>query len=253
MEGMAGPLRDDHDAALARADALQVELDVQRKQDEALQAELADAKEQLAAARARLAQVAPESEPVVLPPRRPMAGLAALGGLIMVGGLLAASHSQQPDDPAPFQPIDVSQGELAALHAQIPPMPLHADLLVVDGLAQEVAGQPVAELVARDVRLDGTLDPGGRVEIWIAKPDATSHTYGTSWSSTDGQSWTGAAITTPIAGAMTWPTCSISDVLRRYAPDDHATVTARWTGDVWRWTYEGAQGAPATFDDDCGH
>jgi hypothetical protein len=182
------PLRDDHDAAIARADALQRELDQERASDSAQAERLGHAEKELAAARERLVRAeaelerarrearprpasAPSSSPASagIAPSSAASGNAARSGWLFAGGLVAVllicgglvSLCHQGDR------TEDTSGSLPDPAAPSPPTPpFVADTLVGEGLAR-LGGSYVLETIAIEyVRSDGTLDPTyGRISV----------------------------------------------------------------------------------------
>ena len=185
------PHRDDHDAAIARADALQRELDHERASDgeqkarlEQAEKELASAKERLSSAEAELQRARREARPgpgaaspsaspsaqsvsgspVPQPPSR--AGLLFGGALLAVflicGGLVIVCSSHEPGE----DPGGTAREAAEAQQRPAPTPPFVADTLVAEGLSQ-LGGDHLLQSISIDyVRPDGTLDPTyGRIAV----------------------------------------------------------------------------------------
>ncbi|HKE14819.1 MAG TPA: hypothetical protein VKB80_08155 [Kofleriaceae bacterium] len=189
------PLRDDHDAAIARADALQRELDRERASDgeqqerlEQAEKELASARERLASAEAELQRARREARPgpgatppasssqvssaqsassAPVPQASSRVGLLFGGALLSVflicGGLVSLCSSHEPGE----DPGDTARE--AAEAAQSPPRPTPpfvADMLVAEGMARLGSNYLVQSVSIDYVRPDGTLDPTyGRISV----------------------------------------------------------------------------------------
>ena len=170
------PLRDDHDAALARADALQVELDRERNAHtqqgdriEGLERELREARLRLERAEETLGDLKPRKSieadnPRVDPPPESNGGARAGymlgGGLLVVAMIIAlawcanrSGSESQPAEPAP------------------PTGPFVPDRLNEEGFARISADLKLNKLEVDYVQTDGTLDAThGRIRIETRKP-----------------------------------------------------------------------------------
>jgi len=185
------PLRDDHEAAIARADALQAELDRERARDREqdaevarLEAELTAARERLARAEEALAKLRPRRAPEP-PPRRapeppphratavaaadrepppkelglPRPAMVAVGGVFVICILLASialtSRRKRHEEAPPAPPAG----------------PFVADQLIPEGMKMIAESERFAELHVDYVGSDGVLDPmHGRISILTQRP-----------------------------------------------------------------------------------
>ena len=166
-------LRDDHDAALARADALQTELDRERsahaEQSERIQkleAELREARTRLERAEETLGGIKPRKpldvDRAPPQPEDPSAkiglALVAIVAVIGIGIALAKCNNGESSESA------------ATSERTRPKEPFVADVLMKEGLPRVDGELLVSELAFDYVRPDGTLDPThGRVSITTKK------------------------------------------------------------------------------------
>jgi hypothetical protein len=171
------PHRDDHDAALARADALQAELDRERASHAeqgdriaALERELREARNRLEKAEATLGDIKPKKpapSPVFTdepPPQEHDEGTAKIGlviGVIVMGiiAALAMAKCQTAERRGDAPPLEPSEKP-----------PFVADTLMKRGL-ERLGGEMLLDEIAFDyVKSDGTLDEThGRVRIETRK------------------------------------------------------------------------------------
>jgi hypothetical protein len=170
------PLRDDHDAALARADALQAELDRERAAHAEQSERIGELERELAAARARLERAEealgdikprkpvdadrPPREPERMPDeaRAKLGMMGAIGLLLAIAMGIALCARNRGDDPGAAKATDP---------VAVPQPPFVADVLVREGMARLTDD----DLVVSDIHIDyigadGTLDPThGRITI----------------------------------------------------------------------------------------
>ena len=182
------PLRDDHEAAIARADALERELEQERAKDreetqrvERLEADVAAARERITRAESELAALRAKRKPEpAAPPVRPVrpvrpdpapiapherkgspVGMLVFGiGVIVTFVLVFAIASRGRDDadegPPPPEP---------------PKPPFVAATIVAEGLLKVPANLRLGTIVVDYVGPDGLLDPTyGRVVIETERP-----------------------------------------------------------------------------------
>ena len=166
------PLRDDHDAALARADALATGLERERASQAEQAGRLAMLQAELVAARTRLTRAEDElgklKPPVVrastpvpksssaTPPHAdpPVVRVAIVVALLGIGVAGVVRGQPGPD-------IEESDSRPAA-----PVPPFVADQLVDDGIARLPQMLRLRQIAIAFVREDGTLDPmHGRITI----------------------------------------------------------------------------------------
>jgi hypothetical protein len=271
------PHRDDHDAALNRADALQAELDRERtahaQQGDRigqLERELREARTRLERAESTLGDLKPRKpvEPTP-PPPAPDATPTGGGSIVVLGVgivLLIVAFGvcvARKKDGTEYHPEPVA-----------PKGPSVANQLIPDGLARVSSELLVAKIAVDYVDLNGTLDPShGRITIETRKPKEPKppddpnrptgappdhepmigmmmgHCPSQYWSPRYG--WaeqTGSCMSfgeQPVGR----PRCTIATILMRAradgAPDGLARVHAEWTYSVdvsalrsaWRWSF----------------
>ncbi len=271
------PLRDDHDAALARADALSDELERERaKQAEQtehvarLEAELTAARTRLGRAEEVLGKLKPTPEPVVASVVAPRAGepqpkvsvraAMMVGGIVVVVAVLAIMLAR----------VDRDQHRSDSDEPRGPVPPFVADTLVAQGLAEVTGDLFVREVHVDYVRDDGMLDEThGTIRVETGKlppprpPDDPTRPTGapnhddlsmthmmigscrqprwgprTGWQNDMGSCMSFGARPTGT------PTCKISAILALAKADGApASALARISaspdgGAGWRWTYD---------------
>ena len=261
------PLRDDHDAALARADALQAELDRERAEHADQTERIAELERELAAARQRLER-AEEALGDIKPRKRVDADrlpsgrradneahasvvkpLSVVAAVLVIGVALSLCARRRGDDA------------VKAIDPPRPQPPFVADVLVREGLAQVTDDTLAVQEIAVDyVAPDGTLDvTHGRIRIATAKrpppkpPDDPSRPTGApgpdetdrmvammmadcpqpTWSPHTGWERSSGSCMSFGDLARGAPVCSPGSIVARAradgAPDGLARVHAQWT------------------------
>ncbi len=271
------PLRDDHAAALARAEALQRELDQKRAADAQQVERLARLEKELGEARSRLGRAEGELARLRAAPRTPvppepvddMAGpdrpvppeLRVLAVLVLIGlGLIAVISSGLFSDGPPARAVE------PPLEVSLPPSPAElasakwgspsalpdirsftADHLLADGLRRLLVDGRVQSISLRGVKPYGMLDlTHGHISIMGAPRDpAVPLCPAVIWTPRSGWVFeqlacSGSGREIPSAPAICPVAQMLALVRQQGVPDGLAHISARLSLDAhdWRWTFE---------------
>ena len=267
------PLRDDHDAALARADALQAELDREREAQTAqsdriakLERELAEAREKLERAEETLGDLRPKKpvdaeNPDRVPPVRADADtrwkislpIAAVC-LVAIGGLVASRCGRERERHEPYTP------------PAGPQPPFVVDRVLRDGLKLVGPAHVIRKIKIDYVAADGTLDVmHGRVSIEVftpkppeppddpdrptgaPRPTSTSHLMQRcpqpSWTPSHGWREVEGICMSFGREPTSSPRCTPGSIVGAArvdgAPEGLARIEANWSimDDQWEWTF----------------